>query len=149
MIKKNIENYDKPKIPNKGDFFSANNIVSVISIGLLTITLSCSSNVKIIEKETNSSDSLLTNYPNPFMPTKTIKYLIEDTDKTRNSVKVTIYNNKGDLVRNLFNGFQLNGEYNLEWNGKNDNDESVSSGIYFYKIEINEKQEVKKMLLLK
>lgn len=174
MIIKNIENYNKPKIPSKGDFLSANNIVSVISIGLLTFTLSCSSNVNLIEKEPNSSDSLLTsfpnlteseknkinsidstdslltNYPNPFMPTTTIGYKINNNNNQPDSVNVSIYNVKGEIIKTLINDFQNSGEYKLEWNGKDNDDVKVESGVYFYKIVINGNQsEIKKMLLLK
>ena len=134
---KKIENYNKPKIPNRSELLSANNIVSVISIGLLTFTLSCSSNVKIIEKDANSSDSLSTNYPNPFMPTTIINYKIENNTNQPDSVNVSFYNLEGKLVRTLVNDFQENGEYKLEWNGKDENDEPVESGVYFYKLEIN------------
>ena len=150
MIIKNIENYNKPQVPNRSELLSANNIVSVISIGLLTFTLSCSSNTKIIEENPNSSDSLLTNYPNPFMPTTTIGYKIKNSTNQPDSVNVSIYNVKGKLIRTLFNDFQNSGEYTLEWNGKNDDDVQVESGVYFYKLEINGNQlETKKMLLLK
>lgn len=161
MLINEIENYNKPKIPNKGDFLAANNIISVISLGLLTFTLSCSSNVKLIEKDPNSPDSLLTNSnnvnnafltnePNPFMPTTTISYKIKNSNNQPDSVNVSIYNIDGELVRTLINDFQESGEYQSEWDGKDENDVSVESGIYFYKLEINGDQlETKKMLLLK
>lgn len=150
MVLKEIENYDNPKIPNKVEFLSANNIVSVISIGLLTFTLCCSPNIQIIEKDTNSSDSLLTNYPNPFMPTTTIDYKVENSSGQPDSINVSIFNIDGKLVRVLVNEFQESGEYKLDWNGNDENDGSVESGVYFYKLEINGVQSAtKKMLLMK
>lgn len=174
MIIKNIENYINPKVPSKGDFLSANNIVSVISIGLLTFTLSCSSNVNLIEDNPSTSDSLLqstnnlteselnkinstesigsleTNYPNPFMPTTTINYTIKNNSDQPDSVNVSFYDLKGKLIRTLIDDFQKSGEYKFEWNGKDNEDLSVESGVYFYKLVINGKEVgVKKMILLK
>ena len=84
------------------------------------------------------------------MPTTTIGYKIKNSTNQPDSVNVSIYNVKGKLIRTLFNDFQNSGEYTLEWNGKNDDDVQVESGVYFYKLEINGNQlETKKMLLLK
>lgn len=174
MIIRNIENYNKPKIPKKKDYLSANNIVSVISIGFLTFTISCSSNMNIIEENPNTSDSLLQsttnlteselskinstesigslkpNAPNPFMPTTTINYEINNKTDQPDSVNVSFYNIKGELIRVLVDDFQVSGEYKFEWDGKDDDGNPVESGVYFYKLVINEEEVgTKKMILLK
>ena len=89
--------------------------------------------------------SLSDNYPNPFNPTTIINYSIpNDTD-----VSLSIYNVKGQKVTTLVNGNQTAGSYNAVWNGTDDKNNKVSSGIYFYKITAGENSEMKKMVLIK
>jgi len=87
----------------------------------------------------------LTNYPNPFNPTTTISYnLAVDTE-----AELTVYNTKGQKVKTLVNQQQQAGTRSVEWNGKDDNNNPVSSGIYFYKIKTNADVKISKMILLK
>ena len=89
------------------------------------------------------------NYPNPFNPETTIKFsLKEDSD-----VSIKIYNIKGSVVRTLVDG-KLNKSYHeVIWDGKDNADRTVSSGLYFYKM-VSEGNSgrytsTKKMILLK
>ncbi len=92
------------------------------------------------------SDYELSNYPNPFNPLTTISFTIPIAAE----VKLNIYNIKGQKVKTLTNEKYSKGKYNLTWNGLSDKNEAVSSGVYFYKLNINGKTEdVKKCLLLK
>jgi flagellar hook assembly protein FlgD len=56
---------------------------------------------------------------------------------------------KGQKVRQLVCNQLSTGRHSLVWNGKDDNNKLVSSGIYFYKIKAEEFQKTKKMLLMK
>jgi hypothetical protein len=85
------------------------------------------------------------NYPNPFNPITTISY---DIPKEEN-VKLEIYNSLGQLVNRLSDTFQKAGNYKISWNGNDTFGNSVSSGIYFYKLEAGNYRAVKKMILLK
>ncbi|MEA2096796.1 MAG: right-handed parallel beta-helix repeat-containing protein [Candidatus Cloacimonadota bacterium] len=85
------------------------------------------------------------NYPNPFNPTTTIAYSLPDDGM----VEIGIYNIKGQLVKTLVKGEQLAGSYETVWNGKDSNEKSVSSGIYFYKLSTKDDTIMKKMLMLK
>lgn len=87
----------------------------------------------------------LTNYPNPFNPLTTISF---DLD-IETEVSVSVYNMKGQKVKQLVNDQFSTGKHSVEWNGTDSNNKSVSSGIYFYKISTNEDEDMKKMLLLK
>ncbi|MCK4694804.1 MAG: T9SS type A sorting domain-containing protein, partial [Candidatus Cloacimonetes bacterium] len=88
------------------------------------------------------------NYPNPFNPTTTISFSLT-TEDPENS-ELSIYNIKGQLVKTLVNEFKPSGEYSVIWDGRDSDDKRVSSGIYFYKLIVNDKTEaVKKCLLLK
>jgi hypothetical protein len=89
----------------------------------------------------------LTNYPNPFNPETTIQFTAEDVE----SAEVIIYNIKGQKIKTfdvILSGVE--GQSSIIWNGTDDNDKSVSSGIYFYKLKIDGKSMIsKKMILLK
>ena len=88
----------------------------------------------------------LLNYPNPFNPTTTINYSLKENTK----VSLNIYNIKGQLVKTLVNEVLPAGEHSIIWDGSDSNGNQVSSGIYFYKLNVNGKTEaVKKCLLLK
>ncbi len=89
---------------------------------------------------------LLQNYPNPFNPSTTIEFSIQNDSK----VELSIYTIKGQTVKTLVNNYYHKGNHSIMWNGNDDSDELVSSGIYFYKLKMNGKTEVvKKCLLLK
>jgi flagellar hook assembly protein FlgD len=65
-------------------------------------------------------------------------------------VKLDIFNIKGQKVKTLINKRMNAGFHQVTWNGKNDNDKPISSGIYFYSL-INDGKiiKTKKMLMLK
>ena len=87
---------------------------------------------------------LYQNHPNPFNPSTKIRYQL-----AKNShVKIAIYNTLGKLVKILADDFQSSGFRSIQWNGKNSNNDKVSSGIYFYSIQSGEFQATKKMILL-
>ncbi|MCK4653007.1 MAG: carboxypeptidase regulatory-like domain-containing protein, partial [Candidatus Cloacimonetes bacterium] len=85
------------------------------------------------------------NYPNPFNPITTITYNLNEDLK----VTLEIYNIKGQKVRTIVNKEQPAGYYKTIWNGKDDNDRSVASGIYFYKMKTKKYSSIKKMILMK
>ncbi|MCG8623707.1 MAG: dockerin type I domain-containing protein, partial [Proteobacteria bacterium] len=82
---------------------------------------------------------LLANYPNPFNPETWIPYELA-TDTT---VKITIYNTQGVVIRTLELGHQSAGYYTgrdraAYWDGRNAFGEQVASGVYFYQFETDE-----------
>ncbi len=88
----------------------------------------------------------MSNYPNPFNPTTTIKFSIPEKSK----VELTIYNIKGQKVKELLSDNFEKGVNLIVWDGFDDSVKPVSSGIYFYKLNVNGKiVAVKKCLLLK
>jgi len=85
------------------------------------------------------------NYPNPFNPATKIKYeLPNNTD-----VNIQIFDILGQKVKTLVNKNQNRGIHFVTWDGLNKRGESVSGGIYYYKLQTSEFQQTKKMLLLK
>jgi hypothetical protein len=90
--------------------------------------------------------SLEQNYPNPFNPETTISFFTAEDAKNS---ELVIYNLKGQEVKTLVNKVLPAGEHSVVWDGKDDNNKPVSSGIYFYKLKASDFQKVKKMLLMK
>ena len=74
------------------------------------------------------------NYPNPFNQNTVITYQLPYKAKL---VEINIYNNIGQKVKRLFKGRQNSGEYKVIWNGKDDANNFLPSGIYFCQILIN------------
>jgi hypothetical protein len=91
------------------------------------------------------SNSLSQNYPNPFNPQTTIAFSV----KERGLVNLKVYNVAGQLVRTLANEQFAAGAHTKVWDGRNDAGQSVSSGVYFYKLVSNNFTQTKKMVLLK
>jgi len=88
---------------------------------------------------------LFNNYPNPFNPTTTIKYSVPKNS----NVKLRVYNMMGQLIKTLVNESKAPGFYNVEWDGTNESNSKVASGIYFYRIECENFVANNKMILLK
>ncbi|MCJ7577118.1 MAG: T9SS type A sorting domain-containing protein, partial [candidate division Zixibacteria bacterium] len=89
--------------------------------------------------------SLLQNYPNPFNPATVVKFEIVQPAK----VSLKIYNILGQSVKVLVDEEKVAGTYTTYWDGKDQNGQAVSSGIYFYKLDTGNFTEVKKMILIK
>jgi len=84
-------------------------------------------------------------YPNPFNPDTHISFTLNQA----NSVEINIYNIKGQLVKRYPKSYFNAGEHTLFWNGKDNQNKFVSSGIYFIRLISPEYQGSKKAMLLK
>ncbi len=94
----------------------------------------------------------LSNYPNPFhsISKRGLGTTISFDLPKSGDVDLTIYNIKGQKVKTLTNEKYPKGKHSLIWNGKNDKNQDVSSGVYFYKLNVDGKDvNVKKCLLMK
>ena len=83
---------------------------------------------------------LYQNYPNPFNPTTKISYTL----KQPGEVKLIVYDLSGREIITLVNKFQNSGEHSVNFDGK-----ELSSGVYFYKLKINNLFLTKKMILMR
>ena len=84
-------------------------------------------------------------YPNPFNPSTTIAFNIPETGQAR----VSIYNSKGQRVIDLLDTDLPQGDHSLVWDGRDANNSSVASGIYFIKLESGGKTSIRKAMLVK
>ena len=93
---------------------------------------------------------LFQNFPNPFNPETWLPYhLASDAEVT-----FRIYNIRGQLMRELDLGAQAAGSYQdketaLYWDGRDQFGETVSSGIYFYRLNAGDFQATKRMVIVK
>ena len=78
--------------------------------------------------------NLYQNYPNPFNNQTTIMYDIPSLMVNTVDVEILIYNTVGTLVRTLDEGDKGAGQHTTLWDGRNDDGEKVSSGVYFYQL---------------
>lgn len=85
------------------------------------------------------------NHPNPFNPSTTIAYSLP----AKQAVTLQIFDTSGRLVKTLTSGQRQAGNHTVTWNGTNDNGGSVTSGVYFYRLETDSYQATKRMVLLK
>ncbi len=86
------------------------------------------------------------NYPNPFNPATTICYSLPK----KSQVEIFIFNAIGQRVRKLYTGTENAGHYEIEWDGKNDLGQSVSSGVYICRLKASEELiATRKMIILK
>ncbi|MFC1558176.1 MXAN_6640 family putative metalloprotease [candidate division KSB1 bacterium] len=88
---------------------------------------------------------LLQNYPNPFNARTIIKYELP----VNGFVSLKIYSTNGQLIKTLINRNKSVGFHQAEWDGTNDNHQSISSGIYLYRLNTGSRSLIKKMIYLK
>ncbi len=93
----------------------------------------------------SSHPELIGCYPNPFNPTTSIRFHLSKQQR----VQVEIYNVLGQHVKTLLNEIKPDGEHTVSWDGTDNNDKKVSSGIYFYKFKSGTYTKSKKMVLIK
>ena len=89
--------------------------------------------------------SIQSNYPNPFNPETTINYSIPQLAW----VSLSIFDLKGELVLNIFEGFINPGNYSVNWNGNNYKNQQMPTGIYFSILRSNKNLVSHKLLLMK
>lgn len=88
----------------------------------------------------------LSNYPNPFNPGTKIAYSIpENAD-----IEITVYNLSYQKVKTLVNESVLKGSHSVIWEGVDDNNTPVASGVYFYKLRADNRTiSVNKCIMIK
>jgi hypothetical protein len=85
------------------------------------------------------------NYPNPFNPSTQIKFSLP----TKSDVRLVVYNIAGQVVKVLVDEPLRGGSYTATWDGRDQKNRVVASGIYLYRLEAGKYSESRKMVLLK
>lgn len=98
-----------------------------------------------VSVNTPSPDELQQNYPNPFNPQTQIEFTLEEDSK----VSLVIYNLLGQKVVSLLNENLPSGKHVTNWDGLDESRQKVASGIYFYRIQFGQTNEMRKMILMK
>ena len=92
-----------------------------------------------------TSFKLFQNYPNPFNTSTTIQYYLPENT----NLKIEVFNINGDLLKTVINNYQIAGYHKFKWAGLNMHNNSVASGLFFYKLSAGKFSVTQKMLLLK
>jgi len=98
------------------------------------------------------TSSLAQNYPNPFHLSgnnRTNSTMINFSLNEASDVRIEVYNMKGQKVKTLTNDFYTAADHHVTWDGTDDNNRNVSSGIYFYKMRTGGDVTAKKMILMR
>jgi len=90
---------------------------------------------------------LFNNYPNPFNPITTISFSL--SEEHINDTKLVIYNLKGQRIKQFEIRNEKSGINKVIWDGKDNDNKSVPSGLYFYKLSAGKHAQTKKMILLR
>ncbi len=98
-----------------------------------------------VESELPQADALYQNYPNPFNPSTTISFTVA----ARGSVELSVFDLLGRRVRILTEGPRSAGQHTVVWDGTDENERTVGSGIYVYRIRIADFVQTRKMVLVK
>jgi hypothetical protein len=91
--------------------------------------------------------TLYQNQPNPFNPQTSIRYDLPGSVTSR--VRLVIVDTAGRRVRTLVDEDQGGGARTVVWNGRDDSGQTVSSGVYFYALEVGKDRLTRKLVLLK
>lgn len=89
--------------------------------------------------------SLLKNYPNPFNPVTNISFQL----KKSSHVILSVYNLTGEKIITLISGEMQAGSHEIAWNGTNEGNAHVASGVYFTVLRTGNEVFRHKMLLMK
>lgn len=93
---------------------------------------------------------LFQNFPNPFSSSTTLRYQIPSAG-TYHPIPITlkIYNVAGQLIKTLVDGPQYPGYYSVTWDGKGNNGGKAASGVYFFRLTVENSSRTTKTVLIR
>lgn len=116
----------------------------VINDTLYGDTTNVISSVKDLSENSPAQYELYHNFPNPFNPNTKISFKL----KSSQNISLTVYDAMGKEVKRLIdNDFYYFGDYKISWNGKNNSNQLVSSGVYYYRL-VNDSEKVTRSMIL-
>ena len=84
-------------------------------------------------------------YPNPFNPKTYITYYLAEATQ----VKIAVFDMLGRTVKELHNGRQVAGNYQVYWNGTNENGMKAPSGAYIIRMQTEKETQIQKVMFIK
>jgi hypothetical protein len=96
--------------------------------------------ITLVDNRLPNEYSLYQNYPNPFNPSTTIRFSLPENQL----VKLSVFNILGEFISELTNQEYEAGTYTIDFDGL-----TLTSGLYFFRIETQDFVETKKMILIK
>ncbi|MBN2011326.1 T9SS type A sorting domain-containing protein [candidate division KSB1 bacterium] len=104
----------------------------------------------LVDSDVPGEFMLMQNYPNPFNSSTIIQYRIPDRlNSDQHQVSLKIYSLLGECVKTLVFESQAAGEYAVRWDGTNEENYAVPTGMYFYRLSFYNQNQVRKLLFLK
>ncbi len=120
--------------------------ISIEQVTLVGVDYVVAKAVVEVQKAIPAEYALSQNYPNPFNPVTTIDFNLPEDGM----VKISVFNLLGQEVRTLVSSRLEAGSYKTTWNSLDNNGRKVSTGMYFYRLQVDSKiVSMKKMVLLK
>ncbi len=92
---------------------------------------------------------LYPNFPNPFNSMTVIRFDIPSINQIQNTISLAVYNSCGQKIREIYQGDVAAGSFEIGWDGRSDEGKTVSSGIYFVVLRIQDRMKTGKMILMK
>jgi hypothetical protein len=99
------------------------------------------------QQSTLTSDSFgfVRHTPNPIASTSQIDFMITQPCK----VSLRIYDIMGRLIRTLFDGYVQPGKEKVYWDGKDNSQQNVASGVYLLQLDAGDRTDIRKLVLLR
>jgi len=133
---------EKPKVISDGlleFYFTAKEKQESTAIDIVDFSINgeaaqnCKQNISIGNKFNKiESFTLFQNYPNPFNPETTVRYTLGWREPKLTIINV--YDVTGKLIKRLSKNYQTSGEFEVRWDGINDDNVEVPSGVYICSI---------------
>ena len=130
----NVEGYDGVSTIEFTDIILADSNGNSVEVETQTYDINFSNGLLPVKTELSGS------YPNPFNPTTSINYGLQNDGY----VEIMVYDASGRLVKELVNQHQAAGSHSINWNASNQ-----ASGMYFAKMVVGDVIQTQKLVLLK
>ncbi|KQC08746.1 MAG: hypothetical protein APR54_04245 [Candidatus Cloacimonas sp. SDB] len=126
-------------------FFNSNDVTESDIYFMQKEIDTIASEENIIQDISHNNIKLSQNYPNPFNPQTKINFSLRKGGKTT----LKIFNVKGQLVKLLVNEHKQKGDHSVIWNGTDMQNRQVSSGVYYYRLQVENRVKTKSLTLVK
>ncbi len=113
------------------------------------INISATELTDLEPNEYEAENFTLNSYPNPYYLSANNNATISYSLPKNTNVDISVYNIKGQKVKTLLIDNLSSGRHQITWNGRDENNKIVSSGVYFFKLETTNSIQTTKLLIIK